>query len=154
MSIQIKNTKRLEPLVKKKYINKLSIMGKFIYYLHIAKFWKDGDVASFQWNLWNPLSWVFIILEFILTIILYGISGLKDFRGLQLKLTRIKMIRWKPKNNEKFFYIDVFSAYTIESSTWDDTSKIDNDMYKIYNCFKTKKDANYKLKFIKEIMRS
>lgn len=84
--------------MKNEYIKKLSIIGKIIYYLHIAKFWKDGDTASFLWNLWNPLSWIVIILLFLGTILVYGISGIKEMQGIKLSKY------WKKHKDDREFF--------------------------------------------------
>lgn len=78
-------------------VSKLSYLGRIIYHLRIARFWHDGDGASFLWNLWNPLAYPLIVAILIATILLSGISGLRDFPGLTLS----KYWR-KHKNSRRF----------------------------------------------------
>lgn len=83
---------------KQYYINQLTFLKKIIYYLKIGRFWKDGNVASFTWNLWNPLALICIVLEFIIILVLFGITGLMEFPGLRLDEY------WKEHKNERDFF--------------------------------------------------
>lgn len=54
--------------------------------------------------------------------------------------------KWKPKEGEKYFYLD--SSGTIDYDTY---IKVDVDIYRVFtnNCFKTKEEAEYRLEQIK-----
>ena len=61
----------------------------------------------------------------------------------RLKDLRVKAkedIRFKPKQNENFYFID--GDGNIRHAFWDD-NKFDNNSYNIGNCFETYKDAEF-----------
>ena len=79
-------------------MNNLSSIGKLIWKLKVARFWQDGDGASFLWNLWNPLSWPIIIITFFFMLLSNGVMGLKEFPGLTLS------DYWKKHKSEREFF--------------------------------------------------
>lgn len=67
------------------------------------------------------------------------------------------MKRWKPKEEEAYFYIefeyaDMTGKAEIYIEYWADFSNADSNRLKIGNCFKTKKEAKDKLKLLKEML--
>lgn len=61
-------------------MNQLSFLGKIFFYTKAAKFYKNGDALSFVWCWWNPLSWVFAVIFFLLSVLLDGISDTWRYR--------------------------------------------------------------------------
>jgi hypothetical protein len=54
-------------------LSRLAPVGKVMYYTGAAKFYHNGDGSGFVWRYYNPVSWVFIILTIIASILLEGI---------------------------------------------------------------------------------
>lgn len=66
-------------------------------------------------------------------------------------------MKWKPKEGEKYWYLH-FSAYNLNwgeilFSKYHDYFLTDFNMVKIGNCFRTKKEAQAKLKEIMELLK-
>ena len=59
--------------------------------------------------------------------------------------------RWKPQYNDTYYYISVYSIPHVFSAHWIN-DLIDRDCYESNNCFKTKEEAEAKLKRIKKIL--
>ena len=64
---------------------------------------------------------------------------------------QIEKLRWKPKKRDKYYYIR--SKGNVNSAFWHKGS-VDIHRYKFGNCFKTKEEADDKLKQIKQILNS
>lgn len=95
---QTETASQVDALVRQQFKSKLTTYGKFIYYSRMARFWKDGDTASFLWNWWNPLTILLIVILFIPIILAYGFTGLQEVPG-------IKMSRyWKEHKDERVFF--------------------------------------------------
>lgn len=47
--------------------------------------------------------------------------------------------RWKPINREEYFYVD--NVGQVQNAPFNDTERYDNDLYKTFNCFQTRKQA-------------
>lgn len=67
------------------------------------------------------------------------------------------MRKWKPKEEEAYFYIefeyaDMTGKAEIFIEYWEDLRRADFDRLKVGNCFKTKKGAKDKLKLLKEML--
>ena len=59
--------------------------------------------------------------------------------------------RWKPLYNDKYYCINVFSETMVICHVWTGDT-VDNTYYHTNNCFKTKEEAEAKLKQIKQIL--
>lgn len=46
--------------------DRLTPLGKFLRVSGVAKFYHNGDGASFIWRWWHPLSWIFVPIVFLL----------------------------------------------------------------------------------------
>lgn len=77
---------------------KLGVTGNIIWRLKVARFWHDGDGASFLWNLWNPLCWPLLFGGLFCILIMSGVMGLKDFPGLTLT------DYWKQHKKDRVFF--------------------------------------------------
>ena len=67
---------------------------------------------------------------------------------------QIEKLRWRPKLDEKYYYIDLYPVDpAIKTHIWRN-DHIDNGYYKTNNCFKTKEKAEAKLEQIKQILNS
>ena len=68
------------------------------------------------------------------------------------KTMQIEKLRWKPKKGEPYFNIQIAKGTAeISHYSWDE-DELDKDLYKMGNCFKTKKEAEAKLEQIKKIL--
>lgn len=65
---------------------------------------------------------------------------------------KAKTKRWKPEWSEKFYYITHCDYFFIDDSYWWE-EKFNRKSYREHNCFRTKSEANAKLKEIKKILR-
>jgi len=63
---------------------------------------------------------------------------------------KLQRVRWKPKMGERFWYI--FCLIGVDSDFWNGNSD-DKFYYNLGNVFKTKKEAQEKLKQIKKILK-
>jgi len=63
----------------------------------------------------------------------------------------MKTEKWKPKLNTHYYCIDL-AYYKMLRTKWEDDS-VDNFRYKISNCYKTRAEANKKLKLINAILK-
>lgn len=63
-------------------------------------------------------------------------------------------MKWKPKEDERYFYIIVnrFHGTNILDSTWSNTGS-DRILRRSSNIFRTRKEAQAKLKQIKQILK-
>ena len=65
---------------------------------------------------------------------------------------QIEKLRWKPIEDTKYFHIIITGSIAqIDDYIWNN-DEVDRDLYKLGNCFKTKEEAEAKLKQIKEIL--
>jgi len=62
------------------------------------------------------------------------------------------MNTWKPKLEEKYYFIELTSKPPIIFDVWNGL-KFDKNLYRAGNCFKTKKAAQEKLNLIKQILK-
>ncbi len=69
------------------------------------------------------------------------VKQVKDYLGIK------ENKKWKPKNNEKYFYIDCYGE--IDYAVFDNNDEADVYGIFINNCFKTKEDAEFGLEQIK-----
>ena len=77
----------------------------------------------------------------------------KQLLAIVKKSTEEKPKVWKPKNNEKYYFI--YSQGKLSNTIWNDSS-MDASLYAIGNCFRTKKEAEFaieKQKVITELKR-
>ena len=66
---------------------------------------------------------------------------------------RMKTKRWKPKFTEIYYSIEILQSWShIVTDAWTDLP-IDMRQYESGNCFRTKKEAQQKLKQIKKILK-
>jgi len=47
-------------------------LGKLFAYLYVIRVYKDGDGYGFVWRFWNPVSWLFAPLLFLIAGFLEG----------------------------------------------------------------------------------
>ena len=66
---------------------------------------------------------------------------IKDYLGIK------NSKKWKPKNTEKYFYIDCYGE--IDYAVYDNNDEADVYGLFVNNCFKTKKEAEFRLEQIK-----
>lgn len=66
---------------------------------------------------------------------------------------QIEALKWKPLYNDTYYCIIISSYVTIITHIWKGDYR-DRDYYKSNNCFKTKEEAEAKLKQIKQILNS
>lgn len=65
---------------------------------------------------------------------------------------QVEKLRWKPRSNERYYFIDLFPLDpSIRTHCWVDDA-IDNGYYKTNNCFKTEEEAKEKLEQIKKLL--
>jgi len=64
------------------------------------------------------------------------------------------MKRWKPKDFKDYYYIDflTYIGFRVLRETWL-SCESDTYNFRIGNCFKTKKEAETKLKAIKKLLK-
>jgi hypothetical protein len=76
-----------------------------------------------------------------------------DLECYEYKLHEKQETRWKPKIGETYFYINFFySRLEVAEDRWDDLEP-DLILYQSGNCFKTRKEAEAKLKVIKKLLK-
>lgn len=64
---------------------------------------------------------------------------------------QIEKLKWKPMYNDKYYCVNLASLSFVVCHTWTGDT-IDYDYYDQNNCFKTKEEAEAKLKRIKKIL--
>lgn len=65
---------------------------------------------------------------------------------------QIEKLRWKPRYNERYYFIDLYPIdASIKTHCWVDDN-IDNGYYRTNNCFKTEEEAKAKLEQIKKLL--
>jgi hypothetical protein len=62
------------------------------------------------------------------------------------------MSRWKPKNGEKYYFVDS-CLWKVNYCYWDDNIN-DNDLYNMGNCFQFKDQAERALEQFKKLLLS
>ena len=62
-------------------------------------------------------------------------------------------MKWEPKEGETYCIILIMPTFKIEALIWENED-IDKYLYKSGNCFRTKKEAEAKLKAIKKILKA
>ena len=67
----------------------------------------------------------------------------------QQKVNEVEQERWKPKEGELFFYIEI--EISVVSDIWSG-NEIDIALYNIGNCFRTEQEAQKKVDKIKQIL--
>ena len=66
---------------------------------------------------------------------------------------QIKKLRWKPKHGDMYYCVNITSLFLVIYHIWRNDT-VDSDYYDQNNCFKTKEEAEAKLKQIKQILNS
>ena len=46
----------------------LNLFGKILVKLRIMWYWQKNNVFDFGYNVWNPLTWVWIVIQLIIMI--------------------------------------------------------------------------------------
>lgn len=87
------------------------------------------------------------------------LSGRAKYEGdkhSDIKLTwdKPKVKRWKPEAGEKYFYIELgYHEGFVIDYRWSGYHSTDIKHYRLGNCFRTRKEAETKLKEIKKLLR-
>ena len=71
-------------MTKRQLKKKLSPIGKILYYTKTARFYHDGDGCGFLWRWCNPLTYIFLPVLVLISVLMYGIL---DTRMHELGLT-------------------------------------------------------------------
>lgn len=80
----------------------------------------------------------------------FGHGYKEQGKDVQVPNFKPKQKRWKPKFKEKYFVIDT----TMKIMCWyNDGLILDKEVIRQQNCFRTRKEAEIKLKAIKKILR-
>lgn len=64
---------------------------------------------------------------------------------------QIEKLRWKPMYGDKYYCVNLASLFFVVCHTWTGDT-VDYDYYNQTNCFKTKEEAETKLKQIKKLL--
>jgi hypothetical protein len=62
------------------------------------------------------------------------------------------MARWKPNYNENYYFVNTITC-EVNNYRWKD-DEIDRDIYRMGNCFRTKKEAEQAFEKVKELLLS
>ena len=73
-------------------------------------------------------------------------NELKEIRTKLEEAEKKESGRWKPKFNDKYWYID--NILSVSVSNWDDC-QVDRTRYAIYNCFASKAEAEFEVERLK-----
>lgn len=71
----------------------------------------------------------------------------------------MKQRRWKPKDLEFYWTLSFGVRFGSVQATWDfihatwDNDRIDKERYRTGNCFRTRKEAEQKLREIKQLLK-
>ena len=60
--------------------------------------------------------------------------------------------RWKPKEGEKFYFVEGFYEFRVSSQRWDE-NVYDMKMYRNHNVFRTKKEAQQAVRRVKVALK-
>lgn len=82
---------------KEEQLARMLPIGSILYHTKAARFWHDGDTASFCLSWWNPVAWLFFILVVPAQIVM---CGLNDIRWYELGIGISPY--WKEHEREYF----------------------------------------------------
>ena len=123
----------------------------------IAESIKEGYITyyitQYQSGLKNTGFWISIMCRYATPEEIQELNNQLEAEGKYWNpdTMQIEKLRWKPLYNDKYYCINVFSEAMVICHVWTGDT-VDNSYYHTNNCFKTKEEAEAKLKQIKKLL--